>query len=121
MFLAAKFIAILIIAMGAVFLLSPQATRAMFSFWKKGNRFYIAGFLRLLFGIVLLLAASECKLPGVIIAFGILFLLGGVTIFAIGLNRAKSIVGWWEKKPVSVLRFTAIVPIIIGALLLYAI
>lgn len=120
MILLVKFIGILMIAMGAVNVLSPVMMRNMLAFWSRGKNVYAGGLLRLLLGLVFLWSAPQSKSPVIIYALGILMLLGGVFIFALRLDKIKSMLDWWNKKSDSILRLTAILILGIGALIFYS-
>jgi len=120
MLLLAKFIAIFVLMIGIIYLLSAKATRAMLDCWGKGKRFYIAGILRILFGTILLLAASQAQNTIVLIAVGILFLIGGILIFATPYEKSESAIQWFKERSNLVLRLFALPLIAIGALLLYS-
>ena len=116
-----SFIAIFIAAMGLGFMLNPGMLKQVVAFFGKGKRIYLAGILRLLIGVTLLTAALECQRPMVIIVFGILFIIGGVVIFALGLEKAKSILARWEKKPALVARLIGLLVFVVGALIGYGV
>jgi len=116
-----KLIGLIIVVMGAVILLNPVAMRWLIDFWKEGKRIYLVGLLRLLIGIILLLAASQCKLPGVVTTLGILILLGGLLIFLLGLEKVRSMLDWWSKKPPAALRLMGSIALAIGLLLFYSV
>lgn len=121
MLILVKLIGIIIAVMGVSLFLNPRTLKALIAFWGQGRRLYIAGILRILIGAMLLLAASQCRLRGAVIALGILFLIGGVLIFLLGLSRLKSILNWWEKRPTSVIRLMALFALVIAVLLLYSV
>lgn len=120
MLVLVKFIGIFIVSMGITILLSPSTMKKIIIFWKQGKRLYAAGILRLLIGIILLLAASQCRLVGVVVWLGILTLIGGIIIFALGLQKIKSFLDWWSKKPPLLLRLWGVIALAIGALLIYS-
>jgi len=115
------FIGIFIAAIGLGFMLNPSMFKQVIAFFGKGKRLYLAGVLRLLFGIILLTTALRCQRPAIIIAFGVLFIIGGVLIFALGLKRVKFILSWWDKKGVLTVRLMGLLAFLIGALLVYAV
>lgn len=120
MLILVRLIGIVIVGMGATFLLSPKTLKQVLSFWGEGKRPYIAGILRLLIGAILLLAASQCRLVGVVVTLGVLILVGGIIIFLLGLERVKSILSWWNKKSLLVMRLISLIPLALGVLLLYS-
>ena len=91
------------------------------AFLEQGRKLYIVGILRLLIGIILLLVASQCRLVGVVITLGIFFLIGGIVIFILGLERIKSMLNWWNKRSLLVIRLMGLIALALGALLLYSV
>lgn len=121
MLILAKLVAILIIVVGIIYLVSPKVMRQVMAYYEQGKRIYTGGVIRLLFSVILLLVASQCRLVGIVIVFGILFLIGGILVFALGLDKLKSILRWYTEKSDIVLRLFAVLAVIIGALLLFSI
>ena len=115
-----KIIGIVIALVGIVFLFCPKAIKQFMGFVGQGRRLYWVGILRLLFGVILLLGASQCRVIWVVMAMGILFLIGGVMIFTLGLERLRSIIEWWNKRSLMSLRLIALVALALGALLIYS-
>jgi uncharacterized membrane protein HdeD (DUF308 family) len=111
---------IVIVAAGIVYLLKPDVMKWLMEFFKRGRRIYLAGLIRLALGIVFLLAARECDITWVIVTFGILFLVSGILIFMLGAKRARSVIEWWQKQPVLVLRVLALIASAIGAVIIYS-
>ena len=115
-----KIIGIVFILVGILYLFKPKVAKSMMGFFKKGIRMYFAGLLRFALGVVFLLAARECERTWIIIGFGIIFLLSGLLIFLIGLKRLKSILEWWQEKSDMLIRIIAVIPIIIGGVIIYS-
>jgi len=116
---AVRILGIVVIAMGIIFLLAPGILKQIITFMGQGKRLYAAGVLRLLIGGMLLYAASQCRLPEVIIVLGILVLASGIAIFVLG-EKTKSMINWFNKKSLLSLRFAGLIPLAFGALLLYS-
>ena len=121
MVLLARCIGAVIMGMGLTIAINPAMFKAMLNFWKTGNRVYVAGVMRLIFGAIFLMAAPHCRLSGVVTILGILVIIGGIMIFVIGPKRILPIFAWWETKPPMVMRFMGLVAVSIGALVLYSI
>lgn len=115
-----RLIGIMVMCMGTVFMINPAFARKMMSFWKEGNRIYMAGVMRLLFGAIFLMAARQCRLEGVIFILGILMLLGGALIFIMGPKRTKAIIEKVQEKPDSFLRPMSIVILVFAVLIIYS-
>ena len=115
-----KIIGIVFVVMTIVYLLRPDVMKWLMEFFKQGKRIYFAALIRFVLAVVFLLAARECNKPKVIGAFGILFLISGLLIFILGLEKVKSYIGWWQKQSVLLLRVMAVIGLAIGAIIIYA-
>ncbi len=111
-----RIIGIAAIAAGIVFLFRPEAMKSLTRFLRRGKRIYGMGVLRLLIGSVFLLGASRCRLPGAVIALGVLSLAGGIVIFFLGSNRLNSLLEWEQNRSTAVLRLFALAAITVGAI-----
>jgi len=119
MLLLIKAIGILIVALGVVSLADPEKLRRFMAFWQKNKNIYLGGVLALLFGILFLSAASKCG--WFISVIGVLSIIKSIFIFALGPERTKKIIGWWEGKPASVLRWVAFIHLIVGVFIIYSV
>jgi len=87
-------------------------------FFKKGRRLYFAGLIRFALAVILLVAARECKNFWVIFGFGILFIISGLLIFVIPLEKLKAYIGWWQKQSPILLRAVSLIALGIGAVII---
>lgn len=115
-----RFIGIPIVAMGVIILLNPIIMKQLIAFWKQGKRLYIVGILRVLIGAILLLAASQAKIAGVVATLGVLVLISGILIFVLKLEKVKTILEYWDKRSLLILRLMGLLVLAIGALLIYS-
>jgi len=115
-----KIIGIVIIIAAIVYLLKPGVAKRLLEFFKQGKRMYFAGLIRLALAVVFLLSATQCSKPKVIAAFGILFLISGLLVFTLGLEKLKSIIDWWQEQSVLLLRVIAVITLAIGAVIIYS-
>ena len=114
-----KIIGIIFVAVGIVYLLKPDVMKWLMGFFKKGKRIYFAGLIRFVLAVIFLLAANQCKIPWVIIGFGILFMISGLLVFTLGSDRIKSILDWWQKQSPSLLRVMSIIALAVGTVIIY--
>lgn len=121
MLILAKLIGIYIIIMGIILLVSPKTIKRFVAFFGQGKRIYLAGILRLAFGVILLLAASRCRLVGIVVTLGILTIIGGILVFVLGIERVRALLKWWDKRSPQVIRLFGLVVIAVGALLIYSV
>ena len=110
----------LFVLIGLAYLLWPDIIKKLMGFFKKGKRIYIAGLVRFALAVIFLLAATQCRKPRVVGAFGILFLLSGLLIFMLGPERIRQIFDWYEKQPSLVFRIIAAVVIVVGAVIIFS-
>jgi uncharacterized protein YjeT (DUF2065 family) len=117
----AKLIGIFITCMGIIVIVKPQIIRMMISFWRQDKRIYLGGLLRMLFGAIFLLSAPQARLPVVMAALGLFLLIAGLLIFLIKLDKIKSMLERWSKRPSYVLRLMGSIVLIIGLLIIYSV
>jgi len=115
-----KTLGILIALVGIIYFLRPDVMKWLMEFFKQGKRIYFAGLIRFALAVVFLVAARECKHSWVIFAFGILFIISGLLIFMLGPERLKSIIDWYQKQSVLLLRVVAVIALAIGGVIIYS-
>ena len=115
-----KVIGIVFVFMTIVYLLKPDIMKSLMEFFKQGRRMYFAALVRFVLAVVFLLAARQCRWFLVIFAFGVLFIISGLLIFILGLEKVKSYISWWQKQPLVFLRVMALIGLGLGALIIYS-
>lgn len=120
MVILVKLFGIVIVVFGVIYLLNPNIMKQYVAFWKQAKRIFIGAVLSLLIGIIFLLAAPQCRLPWFVAAFGILGLIKGIVLFAIGQEKAIAMINWWAGRSVTFLRIHALIALALGALLIYS-
>ena len=113
-------IGIVFIGIGIVYLLRPDIMKWLINFLKLGKRIYLAALIRIALAVIFLFGASQCSQKWIIAAFGILFLLAGLLIIVLGPERTRRILDWYENQPLLIFRVIAIVPMVLGAIVIYA-
>ena len=115
-----KIVGIVVVFIGIVYLLKPGVLKSFIGFFKKGKRIYFVALIRFVLAVIFLLAANQCKMPWVIIVFGILFMISGLLIFILRAERLKSILDWWQRQSSLLLRLMALITLAIGAAIIYS-
>lgn len=115
-----KVIGIFIACMGVAIFLIPKAMLKMIAYWREGKRLYLGAMLRILFGVIFLLAASQARYPAVMLALGIFSFIAGAMIFILGLEKIKAFLNWWNNRPIYFLRLAAILVSLFGILIIYS-
>jgi hypothetical protein len=97
-----------ILGMGTAILMSPERLKRMLRVFLEKQALGLAAGIRIVVGILFLLAASETRAPSFITAMGVLFILAGVAIPFIGSARIERLATWWLARPDWVLRIWAV-------------
>ncbi len=115
-----KSLGIVITVVGIVYLLKPNVLKWLMEFFKQGKRIYFAALIRFALAVVFLVGALKCKYPWVIIAFGILFIIGGLLIFVLGPEKIRRMLEWYQKQPILIFRVIAVIVLAVGAIIIFS-
>lgn len=110
----------LAIAMCLAILVTPQVLRRITNFFFIGSRLYLAGGVRIIFGILLLLLASQARFWAFIVIIGLLATAAGISLFFIPLKRTKQLLQRLQQQSNLKLRLFAIIGLVLWALLVYS-
>jgi len=121
MLILIKLLGVIIMAFGIIYLVNPDVMRKYITFWAKGRRIYIGGALSVLISIILLLAASRCKLVWFVILVGLTSLAKGIILLMSGPKKWVSTINWWAGRSSGALRFLGLLVLAIGVALLYSV
>ena len=113
-------IAYLAIAMCLAILVKPQILRRITNFFFIGSRLYLAGVVRIIFGILLLILASQARFWAYIVIMGLLATAAGISLFFIPLRRTKKLMQRLQQQSSLKLRLFAIIGLVLWALLVYS-
>ena len=115
-----KFLGIVIVVMGIIFLINTKGLRQYILFWKQEKRLQIGGIIAIIFGIFFLIAAPQCRLTWLITVFGIWSIIKGVLLLTLSQKKIYAYLDRWLNKSISVTRFLGLVALAFGALLIYS-
>jgi len=115
-----KIIGTVIVGIGLVYLVKPLILSRMMRFFAAGSRLYLAALVRFALAIIFFLGARECDVTWLIVVFGLIFLLSGLLIFLLGLDKARNIISWYLDQPVFLLRVIASIVLCTGLIIVYA-
>jgi hypothetical protein len=116
----ALFIGAVMICIGVIGLAAPGrfVMGAEYSLTPRG--LYIIAGLRIVVGIVLLIAASASRLPTTMRVFGAIAVVAGLTTPLVGLDRARAIFAWSSTYGTSVIRVWGVIALLAGAVIAFA-
>ncbi len=109
-----------ILLFGLAFLIAPSIIKHWFNRIPVWNLFYTPSILRIIIGVLFLLAAKDTRLPRFVTAMGVFSILAGLTIPILGRERIKAFARWGVERSNTVLRLWALVASVIGIVLVWA-
>ena len=77
---------------------------------------YLVAALRIVFGVVLVLAAPSSRAPKVLRLLGFIMLVAGLTTPFFGVDRARAMLDWWAARGPAFMRLWAGFAVAFGAL-----
>jgi hypothetical protein len=113
-------IGVVVAVFGALGLVSPNRLEKLLSLVEPRSRFFIAVLSRIVIGVALLVAGGDTRFPIEILVLGLLALLAGIALIALGAGLFDALVRWFLGWPSLLIRFWAAAAITIGAFLVYA-
>lgn len=113
-------VGILAISCCLTILIMPNILRRFIDFLSIGSRLYLAGFLRLALGVMLLILSLQAKFWGYVVTLGLLSAASGVSVFFFALRRTKKLLRRIEHQSNPILRLFAIIGLAIWGLLVYS-
>ncbi|MGZ5437647.1 MAG: hypothetical protein ACXWIF_16535 [Pyrinomonadaceae bacterium] len=114
------FVALSIICIGLVALIAPGWFMAAAAYTITPKGLYVIAALRVMFGVVLLTAASASRLPKTIRVFGIIALIAGLMTPLMGAEQARAIFNWSVAHGTGLIRVWGAIALLAGSLITYA-
>ena len=120
MVILVRLLGVAIVVMGVIFLVNLKAIKQYMLYWKEEKRLKVGGMVAIVFGVIFLMAASQCRLTGLITVFGIWSIIKGVLLLTLSQKKIYAYLDWWSSRPVSAMRFLGLIALAFGALLIYS-
>jgi hypothetical protein len=109
-----------IILLGVLGLVRPaNLMRLVLGTWQSRKGFYFAIGIRVVFGIILLLTASQSRFPGAFRILGIISLMAAMAAPFLGFDRLQRFVQKWSKRSPGFIRGWSVMTAAFGVFLLY--
>lgn len=105
---------------GVLFAVRPGAARRTIRFFGKGRMIYAGAVTKGVFGVLLLIAATGCERPWLVITVGLVSLLAGVSLAAARTGLVGRSLAWWSDRRDWQYRFLGIGAALMGVLIAYA-
>ena len=113
-------VALSIICIGFLALVAPDSflTAAEYTVTPKG--LYIIAALRVLFGLILLIAASASRLPKTLRVLGAIALIAGLATPLLEVEKARAIFEWSAAHGTGLIRVWGAIALLVGGVITYA-
>jgi len=107
--------------LGAMGLVRPTGLiRFVETAWQSSTGFYLAVTVRVVLGVILIVAAPDCRFPDVVRILGIVSLIAAAVAAILGHERLRSFVEWWIGRPAGFIRGWSVAAVAFGCFLVYA-
>lgn len=114
------FVALSIICIGLMALVAPDSFLSVAQSTVTPKGLYVIAGLRVIFGLVLLIAAAASRLPRTMRVVGAIALVAGLATPLFGLERARAIFSWSSVHGTSLIRVWGVIALAVGSLIAYA-
>ena len=121
MTLVALIICLLTSAIGALGIVSPSRLLGVVRHLQTPMGLYFAAGIRVLLGVALLFAAPTSRAPDLIYILGVFIIVIGVITPFFGLKRFRRLLDWWSARGSAFIRGWAVLALLFGLSLAYAI
>jgi hypothetical protein len=121
MSLIAALSGLLIIAVGALGVVSPSRLLTLVARTQSQQGLYVIAAIRVIMGAALFLAAAGSRAPAFLQVLGVISVVAGVVTPFFGVRRFQAILGWWSLRPAVVLRLWCLVVVMLGAAIVWAV
>jgi hypothetical protein len=112
---------IMVVAMGAWILVKPFGLKDFADLFVTPSGLWWAAALRVTFGIALLMAAATSRMPRTLRVLGVLFIMGGLAIPVLGLERLQGIAEWGASRDANELRVPALFAFAMGGFIIWSV
>ncbi len=107
--------------LGLAGLVSPASLRSLVGgLWRRAWGPLAVMTIRIVLGIVLMLAAADSRFPLALGVLGAMSLIGAVAIPALGRERQRQVLAWWQRQRDTLLRAWSLAAFAAGAFVVHA-
>jgi len=114
-------VALFMIVLGVTGIILPHRLLSIAEFTVTAAGLYVTAAVRLVIGIILLVAASRSRFPKVLYVFGALAIVGGFATLFLSVEQARAIADWASSRAAIVVRLFGLFALALGSFIAYAI
>jgi len=111
---------VIMLLFGVAFLIAPSIVRHWFSRITVWKQFYPIAALRIVIGILFLVAAKETRFPVFVTVMGTISIVAGLALPVLGTERIRAFAKWGLERSDSSLRLWALAASAVGIMLVWA-
>ena len=112
---------VLVIFMGAWIMVRPFGLTQFADLFLTSSGLWVAAGLRVVFGVLLWMSAAASRMPRTLRVLGALFVIGGLALPVMGLERLQGIAEWGASQDGNVLRVAATLAIGLGTFVIWSV
>lgn len=112
-----------VVTVGVVGMLAPSSLVWIAQHSVTSGAFYLIAVVRLAVGLALISAASASRAPKALRIVGYVIVVAGLATALtglVGMERARTIIGWWLDQGAGLIRVTSVVLVAFGGFVVYA-
>ncbi len=111
---------VLITLIGLIGIVVPRYFIEVIGNWKSESRFIAAVGIRMVMGVICLLAAPASRMPVVVQVIGIIAIVAAASALLVGRERLDRLIDWWLERPPIIVRMSAAFAAGFGILMVFA-
>lgn len=112
---------LIITAIGILGMAAPTVLLDWVRFAQTHVGLYVVVALRVVFGLVLIGASFGSRLPKTLRVLGALIIVAGIITPFFGVERTRAIIDWWSAQGTTFMRGWAVLAVIFGLFIIYAV
>ena len=99
---------------------APANLKRLLGDWRVMTRLPVTVAIRILFGCIFVIAATDCRLLTAVRLIGFLEFASAAVLLGLGAQRLERFVEWWLQRPSSFVRYWCLNGSALGILLIYS-
>jgi uncharacterized protein YjeT (DUF2065 family) len=107
-------------ALGGWAVWNPKVLTRLLGWAQKEMLFYTLSVIKAAFGVIMLVWSRSCNRPGVIVALGVITLIGSIAAIIAPRNQTQKIMNFFSRQPQWFCRAWGLIAVAVGILIVWA-